>query len=154
MWFFDIHPVMKQWSSLKLYKKHFALHGILAPSTGFITRGTLKNQILILEWMSEKWNVFLKWSHTFLAASSSAFFNAAVSHLSIFTGFSSIDWKIDNLAQQQFRKIHKYWVYTVCSGLSVQKLRYRIITIYFEWYKNSYGRLCHIRAKIWTSQQY
>ena len=32
------------------------LHGILAPPTGFITRWTLKNQILILNWdtMNEK----------------------------------------------------------------------------------------------------
>ena len=38
-----------QWSSLKFYKKRLALHGLLAPPSGFITRWTSNNQILILK---------------------------------------------------------------------------------------------------------
>ena len=33
----------------KIYKKRFALYGILAPPTGLITRWTSKNQIFILK---------------------------------------------------------------------------------------------------------
>ena len=33
----------------KIYKKHFALHGILAPPTSFITRWTSKIQISVLK---------------------------------------------------------------------------------------------------------
>ena len=57
-----------QWSLLKLYKKQFRLHEILALPTSFITWWTSKSQILILNWGPQiKWllhNITMEYNFT------------------------------------------------------------------------------------------